>query len=152
MDSLAFSTSGTVKRFAWADLNQETWLPDGALTALQAVEYKSEIWTGWDGPRLVAVFGYTQIFPHLAEVWSYLHPQATQYPVTMCRTALRMLHKLQRYRRVQAAALDNQSSHGQWLEWLGFSVESIMPLSGPRGETMRRYVWFPQGGAEHGRS
>lgn len=146
MDSLASSTLATVKRFAWADLDGADWLPDGSFAAIQAVEYKSDIWTGWAGGKLVAVFGYTILFPHVAEVWSYLHPDAARYKMTMCKTAFATLNRLDSLQRVQACALAENATHCEFLVWLGFHLESAMAYAGPQGQTMNRYVWFPQEG------
>lgn len=144
MASLASSTLATVKRFAWADLNGADWLPDGAFAAIQAVEHRSELWSGWADGQLRAVFGYTVLFPHVAEVWSYLHPDAARYRMTLTKTALATVHRLNSFQRVQACALADNQTHCAFLVWLGFHLESAMAYAGPQGQTMNRYVWFPQ--------
>lgn len=146
MASLASSTLATVKPFAWSDIAAEDWLPPGAVSALQAVEYKSEIWSGFAGDKLVAIFGYTILFPHVAEVWSYLHPDAARYKMTLAKTALATVNRLESLQRVQACALADHRTHCDFLVWLGFHLESAMAYAGPQGQTMNRYVWFPQEG------
>lgn len=146
MASLASSTSATVKRFAWADLDGAAWLPDGAFAAIHAVEHTSEIWCGLADGQLRAVFGYTILFPHVAEVWSYLHPDAARYLMTLAKTALFTVQRLNMMQRVQACALADNRTHCAFLVWLGFHLESAMAYAGPQGQTMNRYVWFPQEG------
>lgn len=146
MASLASSTLATVKRFAWTDLDGADWLPDGAVSAIQAVAPRSELWSGLADGHLAAVFGYTVLFPHVAEVWSYLHHDAVRHKMTLAKTALATVQRLNTFQRVQACALADNQTHCNFLVWLGFHLESAMAYAGPQGQTMNRYVWFPQEG------
>lgn len=146
MASLVSSTLATVKRFAWADLDGADWLPPGAHTAIRAVEPTSELWSGLADGQLLAVFGYTILLPHVAEVWSYLHPDVSRYRMTLAKTALCTVQRLNMLQRVQACALADNRTHCDFLVWLGFHLESTMAYAGPQGHTMNRYVWFPQEG------
>lgn len=148
MDSSASLTLGIVrtrvKPLEWSDLDGADWLRPRAIDSLRAVSGSSRAWTGWTGDKLVAVFGYTMSYPHVAHVWSYLHPSVVSYPHTLCRVGSRLLTALRHMHRVEATAREDYPGHGAWLEWLGFQVESLMPYAGPNGVTMVRYVWFPQ--------
>lgn len=150
------STSAIDKKqllaFRWEDLQGADWLPGNALEAIRLVESRSVIWTGWVGDRCMAVFGYTFLFAHLVEVWAYLHPGIVRYPIVLHRTALKVLQSCRSLRRVQAAAMASQPRHGAWLERLGLVKEGPpMREAGPNGESVQRYVWFPQEG-HHGGS
>ena len=48
--------------------------------------------------------------------------------------------------RVEADVLADFPRARRWVEWMGFQEESVMPLRGPGGSTMIRYVIFPKDG------
>lgn len=93
----------------------------------------------------MGVFGYTLSFPHSAELWSYLHPEAARYRVSLCKAALHLKAVARNLKRVQATAAEDRPTDCAFLVWLGFTQEGPpMRYAGPDGKSMRRYVWFPQ--------
>lgn len=130
------------------DLAGVTWLPVEAAATLVTILPSSAIWTGRVNGRVVAICGVTTLYSHHAEAWSYLHHSALPYKYWLHREVSRILHRYVRDAnlwRVQAVAETANEAAGRWLEHLGFVLESVMPLYGPQGETMTRYVLFPRG-------
>jgi hypothetical protein len=137
-----------VSKFEMADLNGCTWLPQEAWGVLARILPQSAIWTGRIDGRVVCIAGLTHIFPHLAEAWTYLHPDALPHRFWLHRRVARTLRsyvETSELWRVQAVAQSNHPAALEWLEKLKFKQESVMPMAGPLGESMTRYVWFPRG-------
>ncbi len=108
----------------------------------------SAMWTGRIEGQIVAFTGITQIHPHLAEAWSYLHADALAHRFWLHRETLRHIRETAakyNFWRVQVLCYTGHEAAERWLERLGFTEESVMPFFGPGGETMTRYVWFPRG-------
>ena len=109
---------------------------------------QSGIWTGRINGEIVAVCGVTALQPHLAEAWTFLHPDALRRPVWLFRATKEILQTYVQacgFWRVQALANATEPGAQNWLRISGFTEESRMPLAGPTGETVIRYVWFPKG-------
>ena len=131
-----------------ADLNGCAWMPPEAWTVLPRILPQSAIWTGRINGQVVCIAGLTTIFPHLAEAWTYLHPDAVAHRFWLHRRVSRTLHsyvEASELWRVQAVAETDKPAAKAWLEKLKFKAESVMPMAGPLGESMTRYVWFPRG-------
>ena len=142
------ATLKSVQDFHLQDLQGVTRLPPEAAATLGAILSHSAIWTGRVNGRVVAICGVTTLYGHHGEAWSYLHTSALPYKYWLHREVSRILHRYVREAnlwRVQAVADTANQAAGRWLEHLGFVLESVMPLYGPQGETMTRYVLFPRG-------
>ena len=142
------ATIKTVEPFQLRDLAGVTWLPIEAAATLGTILPSSAIWTGRVNGKVVAICGVTTLYSHHAEAWSYLHTSALPYKYWLHRAVSRVLHRYvleANLWRVQAVADITNEAAGRWLERLGVEQESVMPLYGPQGETMSRYVLFPRG-------
>lgn len=138
----------SVQPFTLDDLDGVGWLPDGAYHTLAMILPRSTVWTGRVQGEVVAVCGLTKINDYCCEAWTYLHKEAVLHPFWLHRATMRILENdvgASEYRRVQSYADDTAQAACRWLERLGFHVESLCPLMGDRGQTLRRYVWFPGG-------
>jgi hypothetical protein len=138
----------SVTTFAMPDCDGADWLPIEAWEILPKIIPKSMIWTGRLNEQVVAICGITAVHPHLAEVWSYLHPDARAHRFWLHRSVKRILRVVvanSEFWRVQAVCYSTNLDAHVWLRRLGFQRESHMPFYGPKGELMTRYVWFPRG-------
>ncbi len=134
--------------FVLADLAESAdWVSAEALPLLTRIGPQSGIWTGRIEERIVAICGVTALQPHVAEVWTFLHPDARRCPCWLFRATKEILQTYVEacgFWRVQALTEETEGARN-WLEHLGFNLESRMPMAGPKGETLLRYVWFPKG-------
>jgi len=60
------------------------------------------------------------------------------------RRLLRELAVLGNYRRVQCHVAPDFPEAVRLVEWLGFKYESTAEKYGPQGQTLLRYVYFPE--------
>jgi len=139
-----------LERFQLSDLEHCAWMPpeDRASLAALVSGRREYIFTGRWERRIVGIGGVRAIHPGVAELWTFLSPEARLHPVQLYRTAKRSVTELverERYRRLHAFAREDHPAHGAFLERLGFELESRHPLLGPDGCTMCVYVLFPQG-------
>ena len=138
----------TVTRFELADLDGLTWLPMEAGPLLEKLVSKSAIWTGRVDGQVVAICGITMMQEHAAKAWSYLHPDVRAHRYWLHRRVKRILRQVvaaSEFWRVEADCYTTHAAAHIWLTRLGFQREGEMPLSGPKGEGMTRYAWFPRG-------
>lgn len=138
----------SVRAFSLEDVASAPWLPAEALAVLAHLKLQSGIWTGRMNGEIVAVCGVTQLNEYVAEAWTFLHPTALTAPYWLFRATKSILAcyvDACGFWRVQALVEETQRPAQNWIEHLGFDLESRMPLAGPKGETVLRYVWFPKG-------
>jgi hypothetical protein len=84
-------------------------------------------------------------WPGVAEAWAIVTPIGRQHGLVVSRQVARHLGRLihaHDYRRVQADVVAAFTVGRVWVEWLGFTLESIMVGYGPEGVDMARYVWL----------
>lgn len=121
------------------------WLPAETHDLLSFVAPHSQSWVGWQGDQVIAVGGVATVYAGVGEAWTYLCPTIDQHGMFLHRAVKSRLDLIKgQFRRVQSFAREDHAAACRWLERLGFHLESRMPLSGPNGETMCRYVCFPQ--------
>ena len=79
--------------------------------------------------------------------WALLGPLAQAHPrfvVMAVAVGLARIIRDHHLVRVEADVLADFPQARRWVEWMGFQEESQMPLRGPEGTTMIRYVIFPK--------
>jgi hypothetical protein len=79
--------------------------------------------------------------------WAVLGPLGRQHGVFISRAVkrgLRAIISAYGLRRVEADVLADHRLARYWVVWLGFQEEGTMPLRGPNGSPMVRYVLFPK--------
>lgn len=140
--------SKTVWPYDVRDAADAPWLPANAADLMAKLLPMSAMWTGRINGEIVAFTGITTIHPHLAEVWSYLHPDALKHRFWLHKqtcTYLRRTVKERNFWRVQVLTYAGHEAAERWVKKLGFTCEAEMPYFGPNGETMTRFVWLPRG-------
>ena len=78
--------------------------------------------------------------------WALLGPLGREYGRGVSRAVAAGLRGIIRdygLVRVEAEVLADHALGRRWVDWLGFTEEGRMPLRGPNGATMIRYVLFP---------
>lgn len=140
-------TPKTVLPFQMADLDGLEWVPDDLRVHMRLLLGKTHAWTGRINGRIVAVAGITDLHDGVGEAWSYLTDEALYAPLWLHKAVKGEIDRLAPvYRRLQASTPQGFLAGCLWLERLGFHVETFSRLAGPQGETMARYVRFPEEG------
>jgi len=97
---------------------------------------------------VIASAGIIILWTGVGDAWAYLGPEARQHLRAIqlyTRRGLKMICQGRELRRVQALVVKEFKAARRWAESFGFQTESEMLLAGPNGETLIRYVYFPQG-------
>lgn len=95
------------------------------------------------GGKVVASGGFVIIRPGVAEAWTLMSTLIHKYPVTVHKTALRVIDDFMstyRIRRIQATCLKGFDRADKWLRALGFKYEGPMYQFGTGGETYLRFA------------
>lgn len=98
--------------------------------------------------RVIASAGIIILWTGVGDAWAYLGPESRQHLRAIqlyTRRGLKMICQGHQLRRVQALVVKDFEAARRWAESFGFETESEMLLAGPSGETLVRYVYFPQG-------
>lgn len=85
---------------------------------------------------IVGCAGIVPLWPGVAHAWAVLSDSALAEPVTLTRAVLRELARIEckcELHRIQATVADGHIAGRQWLAWLGFEAEGLMPNYGPGG-------------------
>lgn len=151
MDSSALLTQATSKLFhveqfdAIHHLRGADWIEPKwhALKILMKVD--SHIWSYLEGDRLIGLVGVTDFQPWACDVWSFLTDELKAHPFFLHRASIHIRHELRHYRRVQCRVSSLDHKAVAWIQRLGFTRESVMPLAGKDMEAVYHYVWFPRG-------
>ncbi len=97
----------------------------------------------WNG-RPVACAGLVESWPGLATAWALLGPEAVHHGGRIHRSVKQWLSiNSPRYRRIEAAVMEEHAAGIRWVRHLDFELESVMERYGPAGETCLRVVLFP---------
>ena len=94
----------------------------------------------------IDLFEWTSV----GSAWAFLGPLGRHHGARISRAVVRGLAGIVRdygLVRVEADCLAAFPAAHRWLTWrkMGFQLEGTMLKRGPHGETMLRYVLFPQG-------
>ena len=91
----------------------------------------------------VGLGGVIVLWQGVGEVWTYLTDEILKKPIFLHKQTKKILAEITTHlklKRIQASVLFDFDKGCKWLEKLGFTRESVMPLYGANGETFVRYV------------
>ena len=97
------------------------------------------------GGEFVAAGGIAILWPGVAEAWLIAGPLATQHPMFLHRTVIRLLPALARdskIHRLQVQVRANFAKSHRWVERLGFEKEAVLRRYGIDGQDMTMYTRF----------
>lgn len=100
--------------------------------------------------KVIASAGVIRLWSGVGDGWACLGPDARRHLRAIqfyTHRGLTMVCREHKLRRLQALVVKDFEAACRWATSLGFHVESEMPLAGPNGETLIRFVHFPQGEA-----
>jgi hypothetical protein len=83
--------------------------------------------------KVVAIIGSLELWPGVCEIWSIISQDISEYRMSFCRWAKKLLTALEkekRYHRIQLRAIDD-AVHTNFCLWLGFTYEGTMKMYGP---------------------
>ena len=92
--------------------------------------------------KALAFGGIQPMYPGVAEVWSFITPEAKKYPLALHKAVtqfIRLHHKALNVHRIQTNVEFGQEAHLRWVERLGFQCEGLMYKFGPNKEDYFRY-------------
>lgn len=87
--------------------------------------------------EVIAVIGYSQLWPGVIEIWAVTSPDIEKYPISFTRGLQRFLQELvknNKLKRIQVTVRQSFSQSIKLFAHLGFEVEATMKSYGPTGE------------------
>ncbi len=95
-----------------------------------------------NGQKIIAIVGFTNMFPGVMEVWSLLAEDIKLLPFTTAKFARRLIEYFRRQfhvRRFQMSVINEFDTGHRWARFLGFKLEGIMEKYGPDGKDHALY-------------
>lgn len=96
-----------------------------------SLERSGQAFTALFGDRVIACAGLTEIWPNRAVAWSLLSKNAGRHMLCIHRLAAGFL-KTSKYRRIEAWVDEGFMPGMRWLDLLGFTLETPVPMRGFR--------------------
>lgn len=101
-------------------------------------------YTAFDDDKILGCAGIYAFWQGVGEAWAWVDSELTEkHKGWFHKTVKKVLYEIieqYNFKRVQCVVEKSYAMGIKWIENLGFTKESEMPLFGPRGETYVRYV------------